>query len=70
MLPFCAERELVMISNLGAANQTAAMMKTLEITERMDVRPLKIVAISGDDVLESIVVSGRPDNRYGSCLVL
>ena len=54
MLPFCVEAGLVMISNLGAANPTAALMKTVEIAERMDVRPLKIAAISGDDVLGSI----------------
>jgi hypothetical protein len=60
ILPFCAERGLVMISNLGAANPPAALMKTLEIAERMNVRPLKVAAISGDDVLESIVAADRP----------
>jgi hypothetical protein len=60
MLPFCAERGLVMISNLGAANPPAALMKTLEIAERMDLRPLKVAAISGDDVLESVVAADRP----------
>ncbi|MBN2515798.1 MAG: DUF1446 domain-containing protein [Deltaproteobacteria bacterium] len=60
MLPFCAERGLVMISNLGAANPSAALMKTLEIAERLDIRPLKIAAISGDDVLESLAAVNRP----------
>lgn len=59
MLPFCSERGLVMISNLGAANPSAALIKTLEIAERMDVRPLKVAAISGDDVLESMVAVDR-----------
>lgn len=60
MLPFCSERGLVMISNLGAANPPAALLKTVEIAERMNVQPLKIAAISGDDVLESIVAADRP----------
>jgi hypothetical protein len=55
ILPFCAEKNLVMISDLGAANPGAAFQKSMEIAESIHAKPVKIAAVTGDDVLEKII---------------
>lgn len=55
ILPFCARRNLTMVSDLGAANPLAAFQKTIEIAEAVGAAPLKIAAVIGDDVLEKVV---------------
>ena len=57
ILPFCAGEDVVMISNLGAANPDAAFSKTIEIAEKIQAKPLKIATTKGDDVLEKVVDS-------------
>jgi len=55
ILPFCARRNLTIVSDLGAANPLAAFQKTIEIAEAAGSAPLKIAAVFGDDVLEKVV---------------
>jgi hypothetical protein len=57
MLPYCAAQGLVMISNLGAANPVAAYHKTIDIARALPAGPLKIGAVTGDDVMEYVVDS-------------
>lgn len=52
ILPYCAEKGVVMISNLGAANPVAALKKTVSIANEKGIKHLKIGAVVGDDVLE------------------
>lgn len=51
VLPLCAEKGIRIISNMGAANPRAATAKTREIATRLGLRPLRIAAVTGDDVL-------------------
>ncbi len=55
VLPFCARDGLVVVTNLGAANPPAALEKTLEIARRLGTGPLRIGAVTGDDVLETVL---------------
>lgn len=51
VLPLCAEKGIRIISNMGAANPRTAASKTREVARRLGLRPLRIAAIAGDDVL-------------------
>lgn len=55
ILPFCAKQNLTMVSDLGAAHPLAAFRKSVEIAESIGATPLKIAAVTGDDVLEKVV---------------
>ncbi len=55
VLPYCARDGLVMISNLGAANPPAALLKTLEIAYSLGIGGIRIGAVTGDDVLETLL---------------
>jgi hypothetical protein len=57
VLPAAAAKGVKIISNMGAANPVAAARATAAIARRMGLGPLKIAAITGDDVLARI--SGR-----------
>ena len=57
MLPFCARKNLIMVTDLGAANPLAAFRKTLEIAASINATPLKVAAVTGDDVLEKVIDS-------------
>jgi len=57
MLPFCAQKNLIMVTDLGAANPLAAFRKTLEIAASINATPLKVAAVTGDDVLEKVIDS-------------
>jgi hypothetical protein len=54
VLPICRERHIRVISNMGAANPVAAAIRTREIARQLDIRGLRIAAITGDDVLELV----------------
>jgi Acyclic terpene utilisation family protein AtuA len=54
VLPVCAERGIRIVSNMGAANPRAAVLKTREIARRLGIRGLRIAAVTGDDVLPLI----------------
>lgn len=59
LAPYCA-RGLVMVSNMGAANPRAALDAAREAAGEKRPGPLKIAAVTGDDVLEKIAESLSP----------
>lgn len=53
-LPICKKNNIKIISNMGAANPLAALQKTAEVAQRLGLKNLKLAAITGDDVYETI----------------
>ena len=51
LLPYCGAAGLKIITNLGAANPRAALEQTVSLAEEMGIRPLKVAALLGADVL-------------------
>ena len=60
VLPACAANGIKIVTNMGAANPTAAAQKTREIANSLGLSSLKIAAIVGDDVLEACNTSDLP----------
>lgn len=54
VLPICREQGICILSNMGAANPQAAAAKTLEISQRLGLRSLRIAYVSGDDMLDAL----------------
>ena len=54
VLPAAAANKVRIISNMGAANPLAAARATAAIARHMGLSPLKIAAITGDDVLAGV----------------
>ncbi|MBP2303407.1 acyclic terpene utilization AtuA family protein [Azospirillum picis] len=76
VLPLCHAKGIKIITNMGAANPVAAAAKTREIAQSLGLRGLKIAAVSGDDVLETlksgshrIEETGAPVSSMGNTLV-
>ncbi len=59
VLPTCREKNIKIISNMGAANPIAAAIRTREIAQQLGIHGLRVAAITGDDVL-SLVQSTAP----------
>lgn len=57
VLPACRRNNVVLITNMGAANPLAAAEKTREIATSLGLTGVKIAAITGDDVLEPVKAS-------------
>ena len=53
VLPICKSKGIKIITNMGAANPTAAAAKTLEVARQLGIKDLKVAAIGGDDVLDA-----------------
>lgn len=53
VLPICAAKGITIVTNMGAANPLAAARKTAEIARTLGLKPLRIAAVIGDDVLEA-----------------
>jgi hypothetical protein len=53
VLPVCASKGIKIVTNMGAANPIAAARKTSEIARSLGLSALKIVAVTGDDVLDA-----------------
>jgi hypothetical protein len=53
VLPICAGKGITIVTNMGAANPLAAARKTADIAKAMGLKPLRIAAVIGDDVLEA-----------------
>jgi hypothetical protein len=51
VLPVCAEKGVKIVTNMGAANPTAAAEATRAIARKLGLSGLKIAAVTGDDVL-------------------
>jgi len=60
VLPACAANGIKIVTNMGAANPTAAAQKTREIANSLGLSSLKIAAVVGDDVLEACKTSDLP----------
>jgi hypothetical protein len=54
VLPVCHKNGIKIITNMGAANPQAGAAKIKQIAEKLNIRGLKIAAVSGDDVLAAI----------------
>ncbi|EGO65828.1 acyclic terpene utilization AtuA family protein [Acetonema longum] len=54
VLGICKQKNIKIITNMGAANPAAGALKIKEIAQKMGIKGLKIAAVSGDDVLEII----------------
>lgn len=54
VLPLCAEKHIKIITNMGAANPYSAVKAIKRIAEEKGIKGLKIAAVLGDDVFESI----------------
>jgi hypothetical protein len=76
ILPACRERNLTIITNMGAANPPAAANGVAEIARRLGYHGLSIATVTGDDQLETIahgdftiVETGEPVGTLGDRLV-
>jgi hypothetical protein len=75
VLPACRARGIRIITNMGAANPLAAAAKVREIAQSLNLHGLKVAAVSGDDVLDSVQRgdytddTGQPVSRFGSRLL-
>ncbi|SAL06539.1 ABC transporter substrate-binding protein [Caballeronia calidae] len=57
VLPVAAKNSVRIISNMGAANARAAALKTAKIARELGLHGLKIAAVTGDDVLDTVLRS-------------
>ncbi|AQH02628.1 ABC transporter substrate-binding protein [Burkholderia sp. KK1] len=57
VLPVAAKNGVRIISNMGAANPRAAALKTAKIARELGLHGLKIAAVTGDDVLDTVLRS-------------
>ena len=65
VLPLCARNRIRVVSNMGAANPVAAMIKTRDVARRLGLNGLRIAAITGDDVLSLVREEGFPLHETG-----
>ena len=61
VLRICAEKQIRIITNMGAANPLAAAAKTKEIAQQHGLHGLRIAAVTGDDVLTQLRDKKLPD---------
>ncbi|WP_255295247.1 acyclic terpene utilization AtuA family protein [Bacillus sp. AFS037270] len=54
ILPLCIEKNVKIITNMGAANPLAAVKATQRLAEQLEIKQLKIAAVLGDDVYHNI----------------
>ncbi|KOA18862.1 hypothetical protein CLHOM_26020 [Clostridium homopropionicum DSM 5847] len=54
VLPLCSEKHIKIITNMGAANPYAAVRAIKRIAEEKGITGLKIAAVLGDDIFDSI----------------
>ncbi|MEY9981474.1 hypothetical protein ABH995_000811 [Bradyrhizobium yuanmingense] len=55
VLPSAVNNGVRILSNMGAANPLAAARKTAQIVRELGLGPLKIAAVTGDDVLDAVL---------------
>ncbi|HSS15124.1 MAG TPA: acyclic terpene utilization AtuA family protein, partial [Rhizomicrobium sp.] len=60
VLPAAVRNKVRIISNMGAANPVAAGRHAAQLGRTLGLGPLKIAAITGDDVLSQLRASDRP----------
>ena len=54
VLPVCHQKGIKIITNMGAANPQDGATKIKQIAEKLNIRGIKIAAVSGDDVLAAL----------------
>lgn len=54
VLPACRRRGIPVITDMGAANPTAAATRTLELAAELGLAGLRVGLVSGDDVLDRV----------------
>ncbi|WP_133646773.1 acyclic terpene utilization AtuA family protein [Paraburkholderia flava] len=54
VLPIAVRNRVRIVSNMGAANPLAAARRTAELARELGLPPLKIAAVTGDDVLDAV----------------
>lgn len=54
ILPICKEKNIKIITNMGAANPIAAIKKIKEIALNKNIKGLKLVAVIGDDISDKL----------------
>jgi len=54
VLTLCHQKGIKIITNMGAANPLAGAKKIKEIAQKLNIKGLKIAAVTGDDVLVAI----------------
>ncbi|MDP8918547.1 MAG: DUF1446 domain-containing protein [Pseudomonadota bacterium] len=76
ILPLCHAKGIRIITNMGAANPIAAAVRARAVAQELGLTSLKIVAVSGDDVLSHLAngefrieESGIAVADIGSCIV-
>ena len=76
VLGTCAAKGVRIVTNMGAANPVAGAEKTAEIARALNLRGLKIAAVTGDDVLDvlksgdfRIEETGAPVSSLANSLV-
>jgi hypothetical protein len=75
VLPLCREKGIRIVTNMGAANPLAAAEKVRDVARALGIAGLKVAAVVGDDVLETLRGGdfsdddGRPVNRLGDRLL-
>lgn len=60
VLPAALRNRVRIISNMGAANPVAAARRAAELARKLGLGPLKIAAVTGDDVLAQLREKDRP----------
>lgn len=77
VLPLCAEKNVKIVTNMGAANPEAAAERIKQIAQKQGLHNLKIAAITGDDVLsridqyqdQKLLENNKPIKELGSAIV-
>ncbi|MCX7817114.1 MAG: DUF1446 domain-containing protein [Syntrophales bacterium] len=64
-LPICKMNNVRIITNMGAANPIAGAKKIKEVATRLNIRNLKIAAVTGDDVLDIVRKGEFPIQETG-----
>jgi hypothetical protein len=54
VLPLCKSKGFKVVTNMGAANPTAAGAKVCEIARQLKLPRVKVAVVTGDDVLEQV----------------
>ena len=77
VLPLCAEKNVKIVTSMGAANPEAAAERIKQIAQKQGLHNLKIAAITGDDVLsridqyqdQKLLENNKPIKELGSAIV-
>ncbi len=66
VLPFCVEKKIRILSNMGAANPRAAAACTAAVARRLGISKLRIAAVTGDDVLDLLRAGAMAHEENGA----